>query len=105
MAFSCIIGALMGAAGSVILFAILIIVLFFYILGAALSGSGSSSSSSSSSCSDESESDNNNKEELEIHVKGELFNRKARETAFGKIIDDHGDTWRPKFDGSLERDE
>lgn len=100
MAFSCVVGALMGAAGSVILFGILIIVLFFYIFGAALSGSGSSSSSSSSS--DCSSSSSSNDEEFEISVDGEMFNRKARDVGFGKIRDDHGDTWRRNIDGSFE---
>ena len=101
MAFSCVVGALMGAAGSVILFGILIIVLFFYIFGAALSGSGSSSSSSSSS-SDASSSSSSNDDEFEISVDGEMFNRKARDVGFGKIRDDHGDTWRRNIDGSFE---
>ena len=101
MAFSCVVGALMGAAGSVILFGILIIVMFFYIIGAALSGSGSSSSSSSSS-SDCSSSSSSNDDEFEISVDGEMFNRKARDVGFGKIRDDHGATWRRNIDGSFE---
>lgn len=100
MTVSCIIGALMGAAGSVIVFGILVIMLFIYILGAALSDSSSSSSSSSGSPS----SGNSNDEEIEINVPGEMMLRRGREIGPGKILDDHGDVWRRNFDGSLSRD-
>lgn len=103
MTVSCIIGALMGAAGSVIVFAILVIMLFIYILGAALSDSSSSSSSSSSGSSSSSSSSDN--DEILIDVPGETFHRRGRDIGFGQIRDDHGDLWRRNFDGSLSRDE
>lgn len=101
MALSCLLGALVGAAGSVIVFGILVIVMFIYIFGAALSGNSSSSSRSSYSSSNNTD---NNSDEVEINVEGEMFNRKAHDIGFGKLRDDHGDTWSRNFDGSLERD-
>lgn len=103
MTVSCIIGALMGAAGSVIVFAILVIMLFIYIFGAALSGSSSSSSSSSSGSS--SSNCTTDAEEVEISVPGEIFNRKGRDIGLGRIRDDHGEIWNRNIDGSLSRDE
>lgn len=99
LAVSCIIGALIGAAGSVIVFGIIVLVVIGYVLKFAASSSGSSSSSSSDSSSPVS----NNNDEIEISVDGEMFTRKAKDVGCGTYRDDRGDEWEKHFDGSLTR--
>lgn len=102
LALSCVIGALIGAAGSVIVFGIIVLVVIGYVLKFAASSSGSSSSSSSSS-SDSSSSVSNNNDEVEISVDGEMFTRKAKDIGCGTYRDDRGDEWEKHFDGSLTK--
>lgn len=93
--FGCGIGALMGAAVSVILIigVVLWIVLKFF--GAAMSSSSSSSSSSSQP--------QTSQDEMEISVDGEMFSRKAKDEGFGVIRDDRGDRWRKGWGNQLEK--
>lgn len=101
LAVSCVIGALIGAAGSVIVFGIIVLVVIGYVLKFAASSSGSSSSSSSSTSAPV--SNNNNNDEIEISVDGEMFTRKAKDVGFGTYRDDRGDEWEKHFDGSLTK--
>lgn len=100
MTVSVAIGALMGAAGSVLVFLALCLVFLFAVLKGALSSSGggmlSQPAPSAPSVPDD---------EMEISVPGEMFNRRARETGFGDIVDDHGVHWERGYGGELHRKE
>lgn len=94
--FGCIVGALMGAAVSVIVIGIIILYFFTKVLGAAASSNSSSSSSSYSAAS-------NAEEEERIHVDGEMFDRRVKDDSFGVVTDDRGDRWRRGWGGSLSK--
>lgn len=95
VAVACIIGAIIGAAGSILVLAALVLMFFLYVLGGALSSSGSSSSGGSSS--------NNNDNEVRFSVDGELGERTGRDIGGGTILDNCGDVWEKDCFGNLRK--
>lgn len=102
MVVSCAIGAVMGVAGSVLVFVALCLVFLFAALKGALSSSSGGMMSGSSGGSTP---QNYSNDEFEISVPGEFNNRRARDAGFGDIIDDHGDHWERGYGGELRRRE
>lgn len=96
--FSCLIGAIMGVAASVILIVVLAVIAALYIFSYILSASTSSDSSTSSSSSNYSY---NNDNEIELDVEGEMFTRKAKDIGFGKYRDNQGDVWEKDYNGTF----
>lgn len=94
---ACVIGGAMGVAGSIIVFLAICLWLVLQILSGTVSGMGKSASESSSS---DSSSDS---QEYEINVDGEMTVRRAKDIGGGQFRDDHGDYWRQRVDGSMEK--
>ncbi len=94
---ACTIGALMGAAGTLIVFGILMLYLLFSVLKAAASSKGGVLDSSGYQPSA------GTTEEIDINVPGEMSLRHARDVGGGVFLDDCGDRWERTLSGDLVR--
>ena len=89
---ACLIGALMGAAGTLIAFGILMLYILFSVLKAAASSKGGVFDSSSN---------DSNPHEIQISVPGELPPRNAVHQGGGNYIDSEGQRWWKDSGGNL----
>lgn len=92
---ACIIGAIIGVAGSILVLAALVLIFILYVLAVVFSGSGSSSSRGRSS--------NNNDNEVRFSVDGEMGDRIGRDIGGGTILDNNGDVWEKDDFGNMHK--